>query len=295
MKKVIAMLAAAALVLGVSSCGDDAVLGKSAAKKAIKKEAVFAKDFATASFDTGYYEVDEDYILKLAQLQAAGVITYKIDNVVEKVQKRNYNYWSGYSYYTVDNEHMFATVEFTDEGRKLVVEKPTRTREDIAKDFKTNEDFEEAMPDYMNSTTDNAEPAPESVAVEEEATVETAAPDSAVAEADSVATEVVEEVVEEVAAPANPNAAYEAAVARVNREEHQVLLGRYKFIKVKEVLCSEEMAKNGVGKCRLLYTFEDKTPFGYVLGAPRQGYVEDTEVSFVYYQDLGWTVSDMKE
>lgn len=155
MKKVIAMLAAAALVLGVSSCGDDAVLGKSAAKKAIKKEAVFAKDFATASFDTGYYEVDEDYILKLAQLQAAGVITYKIDNVVEKVQKRNYNYWSGYSYYTVDNEHMFATVEFTDEGRKLVVEKPTRTREDIAKDFKTNEDFEEAMPDYMNSTTDN--------------------------------------------------------------------------------------------------------------------------------------------
>lgn len=295
MKKVIAMLAAAALVLGVSSCGDDAVLGKSAAKKAIKKEAVFAKDFATASFDTGYYEVDEDYILKLAQLQAAGVITYKIDNVVEKVQKRNYNYWSGYSYYTVDNEHMFATVEFTEDGRKLVVEKPTRTREDIAKDFKDNEDFEEAMPEYMNAPADNAEPAPEAVAVEEEATVETAAPDSAVAEADSVATEVVEEVVEEVAAPANPNAAYEAAVARVNREEHQVLLGRYKFIKVKEVLCSEEMAKNGVGKCRLLYTFEDKTPFGYVLGAPRQGYVEDTEVSFVYYQDLGWTVSDMKE
>lgn len=295
MKKVIAMLAAAALVLGVSSCGDDAVLGKSAAKKAIKKEAVFAKDFATASFDTGYYEVDEDYILKLAQLQAAGVITYKIDNVVEKVQKRNYNYWSGYSYYTVDNEHMFATVEFTEEGRKLVVEKPTRTREDIAKDFKDNEDFEEAMPEYMNAPADNAEPAPEAVAVEEEATVETAAPDSAVTEADFVATEVVEEVVEEVAAPANPNAAYEAAVARVNREEHQVLLGRYKFIKVKEVLCSEEMAKNGVGKCRLLYTFEDKTPFGYVLGAPRQGYVEDTEVSFVYYQDLGWTVSDMKE
>lgn len=295
MKKFIAMLAAAALVLGVSSCGDDAVLGKSAAKKAIKKEAVFAKDFATASFDTGYYEVDEDYILKLAQLQAAGVITYKIDNIVEKVQKRNYNYWSGYSYYTVDNEHMFATVEFTEDGRKLVVEKPTRTREDIAKDFKDNEDFEEAMPEYMNAPADNAEPAPEAVAVEEEATVETAAPDSAVAEADSVTTEVVEEVVEEVAAPANPNAAYEAAVARVNREEHQVLLGRYKFIKVKEVLCSEEMAKNGVGKCRLLYTFEDKTPFGYVLGAPRQGYVEDTEVSFVYYQDLGWTVSDMKE
>lgn len=100
---------------------------------------------------------------------------------------------------------------------------------------------------------------------------------------------------EEVAAPVDPNAAYEAAMARVNREEHQVLLGRYKFIKVKEVLCSEEMAKNGVGKCRLLYTFEDKTPFGYVLGAPREGYVEDTEVSFVYYQDLGWTVSDMKE
>lgn len=291
MKKVIAMLAAAALVLGVSSCGDDAVLGKSAAKKAIKKEAVFAKDFATASFDTGYYEVDEDYILKLAQLQAAGVITYKIDNVVEKVQKRNYNYWSGYTYYTVDNEHMFATVEFTDEGRKLVVEKPTRTREDIAKDFKTNEDFEEAMPDYMKSTTDNAEPAPEAV----DAPAVAAAEDSAVVEVDSVATEVVEEVVEEVAAPADPNAAYEAAMARVNREEHQVLLGRYKFIKVKEVLCSEEMAKNGVGKCRLLYTFEDKTPFGYVLGAPREGYVEDTEVSFVYYQDLGWTVSDMKE
>lgn len=293
MKKAIAMLAAVALLLGFTSCGDDAVLGKSAAKKAIKKEALFAKDFATAKFDTGFYEIDEDYVLKLAQLQAAGVITYKVETVIEKVQKRNYNYWSGYSYYTVDNEHLFATVALTEQGRKYVVENPTRLRKDIADDFKANKDYEEAVPDYMNA--DPAAPVQAVPAAEEEVEVVAVEADSVAADSVVVMAEEVEEVVEEApAAPANPNAAYEAACAKVSRESHEMLLGRFELEKVKEVRCSEDMAKNGVGQCTLLYTFRDKTPFGYVLGAPRQGFIEEATVSFIYYEDMGWTVDNLK-
>lgn len=289
MKKAIAILAAAALVVGVSSCGDDAVLSKSAAKNALKKEAVFAKDYATKTFNTGYYEITENELENLEKLQAAGVITFNVETIIEKVQKRNYSYWSGYSYYTVDKEHLFATVELTEAGNKYIVENPTRQREDITKDFKDNDNYEEIVPEYLNAAVDVCE---EIVEAPVEETVE----ETVVAQADSVAADSVAEPVEAVPAPvepANPNAAYEAACAKINKVEHNVLLGRFELIKVKEVFCTEEMANNGIGKCRVLYTFKDKTPFGYVYGAPKQGYIMDMEVSFIHYQDLGWIVKDL--
>lgn len=295
MKKFLALMVASTLILSLSSCGDDSVLSSSSAKKALKKEAIFAKDFATVKFNTGFYEVSESELINLQRLKAAGMITLTTETVTEKVQRRDYDYWRGYYYYTVDKEHTFAAVQLTEEGKKLEIEEPTTQRADVIKDFKDNKDYEEVIPDYMNNYDSVAPaaapvPAADTVAVEEVAVEE-------VVEVDSTAVEevAVQEVEPEPAKPAkqDPNAAYNAALAKVNTEEHNMLLGHYELKKVKEVLCSEDMAKNGTGKCVAIYTFRDKTPFGYVFGAPRQDYLSTVNVSFIHYQDLGWTVSEI--
>lgn len=294
MKKIFALLVTSAMVMSLSSCGDDSVLSSSSAKKALKKEAIFAEDFATVKFNTGYYEVSESQLTELQQLKAAGMITLTSETVIEKVQKRNYSYWSGYTYYNVDKTHIFASVQLTEEGKKLEIAEPTTQRADVIKDFKDNKDYEEVVPDYMNNyETTNPTPATEQAApVEEVAEEEVVAADSTVA---VVEEEVAEVVPDPQPVKADPNAAYNAALAKVNTEEHNMLLGRYELKKVKEVLCTEDMAKNGTGKCMAIITFRDKTPFGYVYGAPKQDYLSAYNVSFIHYQDLGWTVKSFDD
>ena len=75
MNKFLSMVACAAIICGMTSCGDSEVLSASSAKKALKKEAFFAKDYATHNFNTGFYEVDETDLNRLAKLQAAGMVT----------------------------------------------------------------------------------------------------------------------------------------------------------------------------------------------------------------------------
>lgn len=288
MKRILIFLVAALTILLCACSGDDSVLSESSAKKAIGNEPAFAKDFATKTFATGYYEIEEDYANKLAQLAAAGMITYNVDTFTKQVMKRNYGFW-GSNYYMVEETHYFATVALTEEGNKYVVEHPTILRKDVASDFLPNQDYSEAVPDYMNASYNGstAVVAEDACAVEEETAIETTMAEAAASEA------VVEET-EAPAAPANPNAAYDAAKARENKVDHQMLLGHNEIVKVKEVRCSEDMAKEGVGKCKLLYTFKDKTPFGYVLGAPKEGYINVAEISFVYYQDMGWVADNMR-
>ncbi|MDE6283496.1 MAG: hypothetical protein K2L97_05860, partial [Muribaculaceae bacterium] len=55
MKKLILLAGIAIAAIGLSSC-DDSVLSKSSARKAIKKEAMFADDYAVGKFNIGYYE-----------------------------------------------------------------------------------------------------------------------------------------------------------------------------------------------------------------------------------------------
>lgn len=291
MKKIFALVVTSALILSLTSCGDDSVLSSSSAKKALKKEAIFNENFATVDFNTGFYEVSESELIKLQQLKAAGMITLTTETVIEKVQKRNYDYWRGYSYYTVDKEHTFAGVQLTEEGKKLEIDEPVTKRKDEIKDFEANKDYVEVTPGYMTDYANVQATAAAAEAVSDEVFTDSVAADSVV----EVAEAVVEEVAPEPAKPAkqDPNAAYNAAVAKSNTESHHMLLGRYELKKVKEVLCTEDMAKNGTGKCLAIITFNDKTPFGYVYGAPSQGYLHSIPVSFIYYQDLGWTVSSI--
>ncbi len=172
----------------------------------------------------------------------------------------------------------------TDAGKKYIVEEPTKLRADLLKLFKANKDYQEPIPEYM-SAHDNAFGARDAaVPVVEEDVVE---------EVVDVVAETPEAPVEE-AAPAtgaDPNARYNALVAKTNASSQYMLMGRYKIVDVTQVLCSEDMFKAGRGSCVVLYKFVDKTPFGYVLNAPAEGKLLEENVNFVLYQDLGWTVA----
>lgn len=294
MKRFCLSFAIVAILLGITtSCsGDGKPLSSSSAKAALQKEAIFAKDSQVKEFEIGFQEVSEDYLQNLARLKAAGVITYTAEKVIEKRESRQGNYW--YGYYTVTKEitHVFADVQLTDEGKKYVVENPTKLRADIAKDMLPNENYEENIPDFMMAT-DNAFGSQTSSVTEEVAVIDEAFADSVFV--DTLREEMV--AVEETIAPEpkkdSPNAQYEAMKARTgNTETVNVLVGKFEIVKIKEVLCTDKMFEEGTGSCLLLYKFVDKTPFGFVFGAPAENHIETAKVKFIHYQDMGWTVEN---
>lgn len=299
MNKFLLTLAAGAMLLGFSACsGEGSPLTASSAKSALKKEAIFAKDSQVRSFEIGFREVSESELDELAKLKAAGLVEFTVEQATETREYRDYSFWSGYYTYTKTIEHTFADVKLTPAGQKLVVEKPTSVRADVLKDFKANEDYEEVIPDYMSATYTATATAEDTTQIEVAEVAEAVEVEEV--EADTCgAVEEIAEVIETPAEPAkaepakvNPNAAYEALVARVNPETVNVLVGRFEIVKVKEVLCTEDMFKAGKGSCTVLIKFVDKTPFGFVLGAPEENYIRSTSVNFIHYQDMGWTVDD---
>lgn len=296
MKKLFLSLAVVSVLLGLASCsGDGKPLSASSAKSALKKEAVFAKDSQVTSFEIGFQEVSEEYLQNLARLKAAGVIDYTAESVKETRYESYGSYWTGYYKRPYEVTHIFADVKLTPEGEKLVIENPTELREDQIKDFAANKDYEEKVPDYMSASDYSFSDAPAPVEPEEE-----------VVEVEEVVEEVVEDSVDsveeavEVETPqpkkpepkkeADPNAAYQAMLNRVNTTTVKVLVGRFEIVKVKEVLCTEDMFKDGRGSCTVLYKFVDKTPFGFVFNAPQENYIQSVKVNFIHYQDLGWTL-----
>ncbi|MDE6513162.1 MAG: hypothetical protein K2L05_03135 [Muribaculaceae bacterium] len=293
-KKFFGMVAVAALTLTAASCSNDGPLTASSAKKAIEKEAFFQKNTLADEFKTGYYESSESNLDKLAQLQAAGMINYSTDEVTEYVTSRQWvgGWYGSYQNVTREIKHWFVNVSLTEAGAKLVVDEPDMKRKDILKDLKANKDYAEIIPDYMTVGHKGAKPV--------------AAP--AVEEAEEVVVEEVADTVEEIVemaeaveetpapAPANKNAAYEAALGRVNSEEVYVLMCQFKVVKCKEVFCPEEMKEAGKGQCSFVWKVTDKTPFGYVLMSsqiPGEGYLNTGSAEFVFYNDLGWTVSKL--
>lgn len=292
MKKFFSFIAVAALVCAATSCCNDGSLTASGAKKAVEKEAIFQKNTLANEFKTGYYESSESNLDNLAQLQAAGMINYSADEVTEYVTKRQWvgGWYGSYQNVTREIKHWFVNVSLTEEGAKLVVEKPVMKRKDILKDLKSNKDYAEIIPDYMGvghkGPKTVAAPAVEEPVVEEAVEV---------VEADEEIVEMAEAVEEETAAaPSNKNAAYEAALGRVNTEEVYVIMCQLKVVKCKEVLCTEDMKEAGKGQCTVIWKVTDKTPFGYVLSSlPGEGYLNTGSAEFVFYNDLGWTVSTL--
>lgn len=307
MKKLVYLACILLLLAGVSSCGQDGPLSRSSAKKALEREAMFAKDSHVAKLDTGFYEASPEVMNQLARLKAAGVIEYYAEGVKEIVKDRRWvpsyscfygmRYQNGghYSYTDREVSHVFVNVTLTEEGKKYVIEKPTVMRKDYAELLKHNEDYKENLPDYMKAT-DNTYSKLTGQPVE--GAEEVAAEVDEVAESDTmVAAEEVEETVAEEPEAEKPaidsadrNARYKSMQARVKSETVNVLLGRYKIVKILDVCCTEDMYKSGQGTCTVVYTFTDVTPFGYVLGDEKPDYYQVQSCSFCLYQDTGWTL-----
>lgn len=119
LQKPASIIAACCLLGGILTSCDSDTLSPRLAKKALQKEAILRDSSAVATFHTGFYEINESEGDQLAQLQAAGMISFNTETIIEKKKKSTYDFWTGYRYYTVDVTHTFATVELTEKGAKI--------------------------------------------------------------------------------------------------------------------------------------------------------------------------------
>ena len=284
MKKCLMFVPLALLAL-LTSC-DNTALTAGAVEDAVMMEASWENPQVLKTFNVGYFEVSEDRIIELRQLQAAGMITLKVEKAVEeKVWRGWYNSSTDYI------DHYYAEVALTEKGQKYVFEGETKKgRKDIIKDMKDNEK-EDVTPDYMLNLpalkVTTLLPNPSSVAAQDE-TLEAL---NVNAQAQDVAEDMEETVVDSTDA-APELSAYERAKAKVNVTTVQIILGEIEFVKAKEIYCPEEWQKLGKASCKIITAFTGKTPFGYVYGAPAEGHRNIESIVLKRYEDLGWVVED---
>ena len=274
-----------ALLALLTSC-DNTALTAGAVEDAVMMDVSWDNPQLLKTFKVGYFEVSEDRIIELRQLQAAGMITLKVEKAVEeKVWRGWYNSSTDYI------DHYYAEVALTEKGQKYVFEGEVKKgRKDIIKDMEDNEK-EDVTPDYMLNLpalkVTTLLPNPSSVAAQDE-TLEAL---NVNAQAQDVVEDMEETVVDSTDA-APELSAYERAKAKVNATTVQVILGEMEFVKAKEIYCPEEWQKLGKASCKIIIAFTGKTPFGYVYGAPAEGHRSIESIELKRYEDLGWVVED---
>ena len=274
-----------ALLALLTSC-DNTALTAGAVEDAVMMDVSWDNPQLLKTFKVGYFEVSEDRIIELRQLQAAGMITLKVEKAVEeKVWRGWYNSSTDYI------DHYYAEVALTEKGQKYVFEGEVKKgRKDIIKDMKDNEK-EDVTPDYMLNLpalkVTTLLPNPSSVAAQDE-TLEAL---NVNAQAQDVVEDMEETVVDSTDA-APEFSAYERAKAKVNATTVQIILGEMEFVKAKEIYCPEEWQKLGKTSCKIITAFTGKTPFGYVYGAPAEGHRNIESIVLKRYEDLGWVVED---
>lgn len=284
MKKCLMFVPLALLAL-LTSC-DNTALTAGAVEDAVMMDVSWDNPQLLKTFKVGYFEVSEDRIIELRQLQAAGMITLKVEKAVEeKVWRGWYNSSTDYI------DHYYAEVALTEKGQKYVFEGEVKKgRKDIIKDMKDNEK-EDVTPDYMLNLpalkVTTLLPNPSSVAAQDE-TLEAL---NVNAQAQDVVEDMEETVVDSTDA-APELSAYERAKAKVNATTVQIILGEMEFVKAKEIYCPEEWQKLGKASCKIIIAFTGKTPFGYVYGAPAEGHRNIESIELRRYEDLGWVVED---
>lgn len=284
MKKCLMFVPLALLAL-LTSC-DNTALTAGAVEDAVMMDVSWDNPQLLKTFKVGYFEVSEDRIIELRQLQAAGMITLKVEKAVEeKVWRGWYNSSTDYI------DHYYAEVALTEKGQKYVFEGEVKKgRKDIIKDMEDNEK-EDVTPDYMLNLpalkVTTLLPNPSSVAAQDE-TLEAL---NVSAQAQDVVEDMEETVVDSTDA-APELSAYERAKAKVNATTVQVILGEMEFVKAKEIYCPEEWQKLGKASCKIIIAFTGKTPFGYVYGAPAEGHRNIESIELRRYEDLGWVVED---
>ena len=229
-----------------------------------------------ATIEVGYYEEnDEDERYVLRKLAAAGVITYKVERIEAKVKVRDgYTYdYNTYrvvdKYKTVTRYKYFVETALTAKGDSLAVAYIPR--------------YEEEPDEYLQYPEYKIYPE-DAVSREE------------VFGDDGKPVEVVEEKKEEEKAEEHasekpePKTDYEKAKAKEHKETKYVKTHSLKVTDARNILVRE-----GVGAADVIVDSYDVSPFGRILKYEREGTHEIYEVSFVYYQDKGWVITELED
>jgi hypothetical protein len=229
-------------------------------------------------FKVGYYEEnDEDDRYELRKLAAAGVITYDVKRVVEKVRV-----WDGYEmddrtyrwvdkYKTVSEYRYFVTTELTDAGKKLMVYSIPRYEEKPDKYLTPppHQSFPEDTVSRKENWGDEVEtPKASSSSVS-----------NTVKSNNSSGTEPKRD---------EPKTEYEKEKAREHTTDMWVKTHSLKVMDARNIL-----VKDGEAMAIVIVDYKDVTPFGRILKYNREGEHEVFKVSFQYWQDLGWTVEEL--
>lgn len=229
-----------------------------------------------ATIEVGYYEEnDEDERYELRKLAAAGVITYKVERIEAKVKVRDgYTYdYNTYrvvdKYKTVTRYKYFVETALTAKGDSLSVAYIPR--------------YEEEPDEYLQYP--EYKTYPEDAVSREEVFGDDGKP-----------VEVVEEKKEEekaeepVSEKPEPKTDYEKAKAKERKETKYVKTHSLKVTDARNILVRE-----GVGAADVIVDSYDVSPFGRILKYEREGKHEIYEVSFVYYQDKGWVITELDD
>ena len=229
-------------------------------------------------FKVGYYEEnDKDERYELRKLAAAGVITYDVKRIEEKVRV-----WDGYEmdnltyrwvdkYKTVSEYRYFVKTELTDAGKKLMVYSIPRYEE--KPDKYLTPPPHQSFPEDTVSRKENWGDEVETPKASSSSVSNTAKSNN------SSGTEPKRD---------EPKTEYEKEKAREHTTDMWVKTHSLKVMDARNIL-----VKDGEAAALVILDYTDVTPFGRILRYHREGEHEVFKVSFQYWQDLGWTVEEL--
>lgn len=257
-----------------TSCGDSAAFTEGAAESAVNEMiSPMTKNFTYGEVKVGYYELNSEADrYQLRKLQAAGVINYSAAKILE--QKGSY-------YYSWNEEHVFVTVSLTEEGKKYQL-----TQEQI-------EEIDEAMAavgvDEDLQFDASGEEYPENGVSPEETFPGDKAPAGGSSSGSQASkSQATQATASKVTADMSE---YERAKAREKSELCYVQLYKLDLDKVRNLRCTDDMAKDGRATCEAIFRFVDVTPFGRIIGDVHEGQPQAQKCSFTYFNDKGWVVN----
>lgn len=263
--------------ISIVSCTSQDKLSKSTIKNLVTEELNkenLLNQYAT--IEVGYYEEnDEDERYELRKLAAAGVISYKVERIEAKVRVRDgYTYdYNTYrvvdKYKTVTRYKYFVETALTTKGDSLAVA--------YIPIYEAEPDEYLQYPEFKTY--------PEDAVSREEVFGDDGQPVEVVEE-DKKSEAVIEEVTEKP----EPKTDYDKAKAKEHKETKYVKTHSLKVTDARNIL-----VKEGVAKADVIVDSYDVSPFGRILKFEREGMHEIYEVSFVYYQDKGWGVTEMED
>ena len=275
--KVLCKLFALLVCICAVSCVNQDKLSKSTIKdlvtEELKKENLLTQ---YATIEVGYYEEnDEDKRYELRKLAAAGVITYKAERIEAKVRVRDgYTYdYNTYrivdKYKTVTRYRYFVKTALTTKGDSLAVA-VIPVYEDEPDKYLIQPEFE-IYPEDAVSPDEHFGDDGQTVEIVEE-------------------TQNEEDTTEAVSEKSEPKTDYEKAKVKEHKEKKYVKTHSLKVTDARNIFVHE-----GIGKAVVIVDSYEVSPFGRILEYAREGSHAICEVSFVYYQDKGWVITEIDD